>query len=390
MLLKCFFNRATKNSCVYHLLVCRLERYERDQRKVIKSPPPSRQVSESKVPSNPEYVPSSSPNHHNITQKNGLMKLSSPKTHIMENPFKTIRVALARQKKVAKNEEKSKSGKSSTQESTTSNSTTTSDGTNKPKLCTVKRVALVKFAPVRRSFRGLTSGPRNSPKAGRRKTYFEGLQQRRKSPKVRRRHVEPDDSLSSNVSTPRRTSIDITDNIRPTAQSMRIEDQINNNTVAVEDSKTILNNAKELVELKTSNIETVANEKHSNKDCETNASDTITHLYTEKGVVLKRDSLGAKENINYEQEHATVQHHVFHSEQKTGNNGIVKGEQGCQRVNVVNDKQGMAESGSLKPEMVNAKISSMPRKMSAAKVMFDISIFYSRISHRIALSTSFN
>ncbi|CAB3980793.1 serine threonine- kinase MARK2-like isoform X1 [Paramuricea clavata] len=360
-------NKATKNSCVYHLLVRRLERYEREQTKLINTPPPTIQLTESKPPSSPEHK-QPSPNHH--TQKNGLVKYSSPKTHIMENPFKTIKVALIRQKKAMKNEEKSKGGKSSSHDSTP-HSTTNPEA--KPKLCTVKRVALVKFSPARRSLRGLTSGPRNStnsPKPGRRRNYFEGLQ-RRKSPKVRRRHAEPDESLSSAVSTSRRTSIDNTDNVGPIIQRMRIEDKINNNS-AVENSKTLVDtsevvNSDTKSEKCTCDALLLGNIPENgtlirNEDPGTNTSGTVTHLYTNKGVVLKRDSLGENHKTTYEQEQATVQHHVFHGGDKTG--GGVKDEQGCRRVNGVNSKQGTAGSGLSKIEVMNAKISSVSSKVA--------------------------
>ena len=380
---KYFSDRATKNSCVYHLLIRRLERYEREQTKLINTPPPTIQLTESKPPSSPEHK-QPSPNHH--TQKNGLVKYSSHKTHIMENPFKTIKVALIRQKKAVKNEEKSKGGKSSSQDST-SHSTTNTEA--KPKLCAVKRVALVKFSPARRSFRGLTSGPRNStnsPKPGRRRNFFEGLQQRRKSPKVRRRHAEPDDSLLSSVSTSRRTSIDNTDNVGPIIHRMRIEDKMNNNN-AVENSKTLVDtsevgNSDTKSEKCTGDALLLGNIPENgthirNEDPGRNTSETVTHLYTNKGVVLKRDSLGENHKTNYEQEQATVQHHVFHGGDKTG--GGVKDEQGCRRVNGVNSKQGTAGSGLSKVEVMNAKITSVSSKVTETAKVFQISTFSVKI-----------
>lgn len=287
----------------------------------------------------------------------------------MENPFKTIKVALIRQKKAVKNEEKSKAGKTSAH-GTTSNSTANSEATNKPKsLCAVKRVALVKFSPARRSLRGLTSLSRNctnSPKPGRRKSYFEGLQQRRKSPKVRRRHAEPDDSLSSSVSTSRRTSIDNTDNIGFTAQRMRTDDKLNNNTAVLNsENYSAIGRSDAQFEKYTGEtpLENIPeNSTHTpNKNPGTNTSETVTHLYTNKGVVLKRDSSDENCKTNYKQEQATVQHHVFHGGDKTRNIGGIKDEQGRRRVNGVNSQK--ATTGSAKVE-VDAKTSSLPGKIT--------------------------
>ena len=324
-------------------------------------------MTESKPPSSPEHISPPSPNHSN-TQKNGLVKRSLPKTHIIENPFKTIKVALIRQKKAVKNEERSKAGKTSGQ-GTTSNSTTNSEATNKPKsLCAVKRVALVKFSPARRSLRGLTSLSRNctnSPKPGRRKSYFEGLQQRRKSPKVRRRHAEPDDSLSSSVSTSRRTSIDNTDNVGSTAQRMRTEDKLNNNTAVLnsENSSAVGSSDTKFEKYtgETLPLENIPeNGTHTaNTNPGTNTSETVTHLYTEKGVVLKRNSSGENCETNYKQEQGTVQHHVFHGGDKTRIIGGIKDERERPRINGFNSQQATAESAKVE---VDAKISSLPRK----------------------------
>ena len=269
----------------------------------------------------------------------------------MENPFKTIKVALIRQKKAVKNEEKSKSGKTTNEENSACSSTANSEAAPKPKLCAVKRVALVKFSPARRSLRGLTSSSRNhanSPKPGRRKSYFEGLQQRRKSPKVRRRHVELDDSRSSTASTPRRTSVDNTDNIEHTTQRKRIEDKMNNNTAETN-----------------GNLQTLL-DTTSDGDPGTNTSETVAHLYTDKGVVLKR---GEDNKTNGKQEQASVQHHVFPEEDKTVTIGSIEDKQGCQRINGEKSNQGTSENGLLNAKVVNAKISSVPSKVTA-KVMF--------------------
>ncbi len=350
--------------------------------KLISTPPPTIQVK--KPPSSPEHKPSSS-NYHTTTQKNGLVKHSTPKTHIMENPFKTIKVALIRQKKAVKNEEKSKSGKTSHEDSA-SCSKTNSEAANKPKLCAVKRVALVKFSPARRSLRGLTSGSRNaanSPRPGRRRNYFEGLQHRRKSPKVRRRHAEPDDSLSSSASTPRRTSID---NTGSTTQRMRMEDKINNNTELpnCENPQTLVDKTSEVrysdtkLENCTGNTLPLENTPENgtyirNEVPGTNTSETVTHLYTDKGVVLTRDSLGENNKRNHKQEQGTVQHRVFLGGDKGGNIEGVKNQQDCLRINGVNNNG----SGLSKVEVVNAKISSVPSKAAeTAKVVFQISTIF--------------
>ena len=291
----------------------------------------------------------------------------------MENPFKTIKVALIRQKKAVKNEEKLKSGKSTNGDSACS-STANSDAANKPKLCAVKRVALVKFSPARRSLRGLTSSSRNhasSPKPGRRKSYFEGLQQRRKSPKVRRRHAEPDDSRSSTTSTPRRTSVDNTDNIGHTTQRMRIEDKLNNNTAVPnsESLQTLGDNTSDVrnsdSKKRTSDFippQNTTNNGTGDKDPGTNTSGTVTHFFTDKGVVLKH---GENSKANCKQEQAGVQHHVFLGGDKTGTIEAVEDDQGCQRIIGVKSDQGKSEERSRNVEVVNAS-----KVTQTAKVMF--------------------
>ena len=345
-------NRATKNSCIYHLLVRRLERYQQEERKLTSEPRSTIQPTESKSPPSPEHISPPSPYHHSTTQKNGLLKCSSPKTHIMENPFKTIKVALIRQKKAVKNEEKSKAGKTSAQDPTTN-----SVATNKPKLCAVRRVALVKFSPARRSLRGLSSLSRNftnSPKPGRRKSYFESLQQRRKSPKVRRRYTEPEDSQSSSVSTSRRTSIDSTDNKGSTARRMRTEDKLNNST----DNSSAVGSSDAKLEKYTGEILALENIPENsahlpNKNPGTNTSENVTHLFKDKEVVLKRNSSVENCKTSYTKEGATVQHHVLHGGDNRRNIGGIKDEQGGPKINGVNSQQGVAG---------NAKISSVPNK----------------------------
>lgn len=264
----------------------------------------------------------------------------------MENPFKTIKVALIRQKKAVKNEEKSKAGKTSAQDSIMN-----SDATNKPKLCAVRRVALVKFSPARRSLRGLSSLSRNcthSPKPGRRKSYFESLQQRRKSPKVRRRYTEPEDSLSSSVSTSRRTSIDDTGNEGSTARRMHTEDKLNNNT----DNSAVVGSSDTKLEKYAGEILALENIPENsahlpNKNPGTNTSETVTHLFKDKEVERKRNSSGENCKTNCKQEGATVQHHVLHGGDKRRNIGGIKDEQGRLKINGV---------------VGNAKISSVANK----------------------------
>jgi hypothetical protein len=104
-----------------------------------------------------------------------------------------------------------------------------------------------------------------------------------------------------------------------------------------------------------------------------NASETVTHLYTDKGVVLTRDSLGENNKRNYKQEQGTVQHRVFLGGDKGGNIEGVKNQQDCLRINGVNNNG----SGLSKVEVVNAKISSVPSKVAeTAKVVLQISMIF--------------
>ncbi|XP_028414260.1 serine/threonine kinase SAD-1-like isoform X2 [Dendronephthya gigantea] len=366
-------NKATKNSCVYHLLVRRLQRYEREQRKLMAaSPAPTIKITEPISPPSTEHTPTPT-KHQPTTQKNGLVKRSTPKTHIMENPFKTIKVALIRQKKAAKNEEKSKRGKTPNPEP---HSATTGEPAHKPKLCAVKRVALVKFSPVRRSLRGLTSCSRNStnsPRPGRRKAGFEGLQQRRKSPKVRRRHAEPDDGFSSTASIPKRRSIDSSANAAANTERMRIDDQNNNNTLPnSQNSKTSVGEGKLTLEnsdLKSVNfassntLENISEDGIAVRDKDP-VPETITHLYTDRGVVLKRDTSSERNGtVDYEREQACMQHHVFKdSSVGKGNTEDFRDKQVNRGIDGVKSKQGTIESWLSEVEVVNSKISSIPVK----------------------------
>lgn len=339
-------------------------------------PAPTIEITEPISPPSAEPTPEST-EAEPTTQKNGLVKRSTSKPHIMENPFKTIKVALIRQKKAAKNEEKSKRGKSPNREP---HSGSTGEQGNKPKLCAVKRVALVKFSPVRRSLRGLMSCSRNStssPKPGRRRSYFEGLQQRRKSPKVRRRHAEPNDTSSSTASTPKRRSTDNSANAVLSTERMRVDDQNNNNmlpnsqksTSLADDGKSKTENSENFASSNT--LENIPENGTAMRDKDP-VPETITHLYTDKGVVLKRDASSEKNGtVDYEREQAGIQHHVFkdNSGGKTGNAGDFRDKQVNRGIDGVKSKQETIESWLSEVEVVNSKISSSQAKAAeTAKV----------------------
>ena len=287
-----------------------------------------------------------------------------------------------------KNEEKSKQvshGKTLKQDPS-ANPTSNSEPANKPKLCTVKRVALVKFSPVRRSLRGLATSSRNctnSPRTGRRRHYFDSLHQKRKSPKLKRRHATPDETPTSTECTPKQKSID--DRER---QRLNIEDEKNNNITvqncATSESQTAVPcdnlasrnsnvNAQKCPTRETSQgVDIPARDKNLGL----NTSETVTHLYTDKGVVLKRDPSGEDGNHNakLKQEQDSVQHHVFHGNKrnKSGNPEDVKDEQGCGRINGVNSKQEKVTNVVSKVEVVNAKISTVPEKIAETAKTFKV------------------
>lgn len=313
-----------------------------------------------------------------------------------KNPFKTIKLALVRQNKATKNEEKSK-----TVANQEPNSKTDSSGsTTKPKICTIKRVALVKFSPVRRSFRGLTSASRHSmssPKPGRRKGY---LDTRRKSPKVRRRCAERDDSSSTSSA---RASIDIAqEKMSQSIERMRFEDKMNNNNTTdykisqtLDDiisnkrtsdefsaSKRPVNATSEVPTNKqpqsvNSGTNTLENrgyirDKNLGKNTSQNdtlvrakkpgrkTSDSATHFNTNEGVVLKRESSAESCKIDYAEEKPAVQHHVLHERGIT--ESIVKGT-GCERINEVDGGEG---NGPSNVKLANAEISCVAKKASEA------------------------
>ena len=380
---KTFSRRATKNSCVYHLLVRRLERYKREHEERI-APPVKAQITEDNSRACQDStqplancIVSSPPQ-----QQKGLLsqdQRSSPKLHIMENPFKAIKIALIRQKNAANNTEKSKSMK--TPSARVSQTTSPNDRAQKPKLCKVKRVALVKFMPARRSLRATSSTSRvslHSPIPGRRiKNRFDGLQRRRKSPRVRRRYAEPEDSLSSVGSVSRlRNSFH---SKKPPAR--RRAENKSNHEAASRDKK-----CSKTVQTDVSSAKSV--EEHAGKlpaqvtpaarkEPEGKSLETVTHFYMDKGVVLKRDPAGTSgitdRKLDATADHDVVQHHVFHSEDATRN--VVDRQEPLES----NDVQGKTAAEVITAQretVVNVKVVSTPDKRGVERLQVNYALCF--------------
>ena len=309
------------------------------------------------------------------SQQNGIIQdqRAPAKPQIMENPFKTIKVTLIRQKNATNNAGISKPVTTDMSSSSTASHTPSrSESAHKHKLCPVKRVALVKVSPARRSFRPTLSSSRHSirsPMTHRRKNYFEGLQHRRKSPKVRRRHAELDDSQSSVGSnstkrndvhikkSPQEASHGRSEN-KPSHKSHRDRNFKNvESKVTTEKCVTECANEKprgQLTPLPTTEVD--------GKTLE-----TVTHFYTDKGVALKRNSTGTNgkvdSDIDTENERKSVQHHVFHSNGEVSMEDTMDTHESQRNNGDGNGKSTVETSGKHKEpdiRVVNAKISSIP------------------------------